>query len=150
MTTRDDALQAIAEYERRFRRDDLKKLEISGLYALFPSTAEVAVGVAGNWPDRWPYAERAGVYLIFDEKLQVLYVGKASFKSSLGGRLYNYFREDKDGNCRIRHEGWSRPPRYVLTVAVSEDMRFEASALEECLITTLKPTDNTVGIGPCD
>jgi len=146
MSTRDNALRAISDYEQRFRRDDLDRLEVSGLYDLFPSNGGVPVPVAASWPnDQWPYAKRAGVYLIFDEKLDLLYVGKASLNSSIGDRLYTYFREGQDHGCRIRHEGWDRPPRYVTTIAVPENTRFEAPALEEFLITRLQPTSNRIG-----
>lgn len=151
MATRDDASRAIAEYEQRFRRNDLESLEKSGLYDLFPSNGAVEVPVAATWPDDpWPFASRAGVYLIFDEKLDLLYVGKASLSSSLGERLCNYFRIDRDRGCCIRHDGWKKTPRYVATIAVPEDMRFEAPALEEFLITRLQPIANSIGLRPCD
>jgi hypothetical protein len=139
MSTLKDARDAIDEYQRRFRRDDANRLEVSDPYDL-----------EADWRSKnSPNATRAGVYLFLDQAQQLLYVGKASWKRTLGGRLYNYFRTEADGGCRIRHEGWSSRPKYVLTVAVPEDMPFEAPALEEYLVAKLKPLDNTVGIRLC-
>ncbi len=149
---RDDMLKAVIEYEERFRRADLDRLEVSGLYALFPSTENVGMADAGNWRDNaWPNGERAGVYAIFDDDVQLLWIGKASMNSSLGGRLYKYFREDRHNlDCIIRHTGWSPRPAYVMTVAVPRDMPFEAPALEKYLINRLQPRDNTIGVRSCD
>jgi hypothetical protein len=142
MTTLAEARNAIAGYERRFRREDVDRLEVSGLYALFPSSPSTEE-VLGRWPDQWPNGERAGAYLIFDEQLALLYVGKAS---KIGARLSGWFGYDENKCCRVRHPGWSRPPRFVLTVAVPEEMRFEAPALEAYLIRALTPPDNTAGL----
>jgi len=88
MATYEDAIDAVTKYERRFRRSDLEELERSGLYDLFPSEGNVVAGVTARWTRiDWPNADSPGVYLIFDENLQLLYVGKASLKSTLGGRL---------------------------------------------------------------
>jgi hypothetical protein len=143
MTRLVDAKEAIAEYERRFRREDVGRLEVSGLYALFPSPSS-PVEVAGDWyKDPWPNGERAGAYLVFNEQQELLYVGKAS---TLGARLSAWFGFDESGGCRIRHLYWSSRPTYILTVAVPREMSFEAPALEEYLIAALKPVDNTRGL----
>jgi excinuclease UvrABC nuclease subunit len=85
------------------------------------------------------------VYLIYSED-RLLYVGTAS---KLGPRLADYFQYDfpggKGNQCKVVHSGWTEMPRHVVTIAVPEASRFEASALEEYLIGELRPCDNTVG-----
>ena len=77
MATRDDVIKAIADYETHFRRDDVEKLQPSGVYALFPNRVPHGITLAGRWDrDPWPHAARSGVYLFFDDDLQLLYVGK--------------------------------------------------------------------------
>lgn len=139
-------LLAEVKTDRSFRRSDLGRLDVSGLYALFPTDANAKVALAGNWRDNnWPNADRQGVYAFFARELRLLYVGKAS-QSPLGGRLSKYFRKGRGTReCIIRHKGWSRPPEYVTTIAVPREIPFGGAALEEYLITKLKPCDNSVG-----
>jgi len=87
------------------------------------------------------------VYLIFNAHMKLLYVGTASFNHNLGGRLSAYFQYTKDVSrgCAVLGT-WSEPPAFVITVGVDPDKAFEAPALEEFLITTLQPPDNTRGI----
>ena len=57
---------------------------------LFTVSAEVASGcgsVQMAYP--WPNADRPGVYFIFGQNMELLYVGKASW---LGRRLGDYFK----------------------------------------------------------
>lgn len=138
-------MKAISEYQRDFRRGDFEPLAVSGLYDLFPSQPAGPEPAESDFRQSWPSADRAGVYLVFDQDLSLLYVGKASVESSLGKRLYTYFRPAKDGTCTVYHRDWLRTPRYVITVAVPEPTRFEACALEEYLIEMLQPINNTVG-----
>lgn len=131
--------QAIAEYERSFRHPDRERLEVSpGLYDLWPESNRIA-DVTADWSGPWPFADRAGVYLIFNGQRQLLWVGSAW---KLGPRLYQHFGAGPA--CKI--SGWSSPPRYVIIVAVPTDMRFEASMLEEYLILQLHPCDNRAGL----
>jgi excinuclease UvrABC nuclease subunit len=89
------------------------------------------------------------VYAFLDEQGMLLYVGKASFRNSIAARLSTYcmFEAGKGTPCRLNHQ-WKTKPRYVVTVAVPEETRFEASAVEEFLITRLEPPENSIGIGP--
>ena len=136
--------EALQEYCGKFRRADLPDLRLSGIYDLFPNEFRSS-GVESSWPDKWPNSEEAGVYFIFGLGGSLLYVGKASMSDCIGGRLSNYFGADKaTGQCRVRHE-WSTGPRYVATLAVAQNMPFEAAALEEFLIQRLPTTDNTRG-----
>jgi hypothetical protein len=62
MASRDDVMTAIADYETRFRRADVDKLESSGLYALFPNQVAPGIALVGRWDrDPWPNANRSGV-----------------------------------------------------------------------------------------
>ena len=86
-----------------------------------------------------PLADRAGVYLIFGARMQLLYVGKSP---TLGTRLSSYFRwsAGKGTPCRVVHTAWKTRPMFVATIAVTES--FEAAALEEYLIGRLHPEEN--------
>ena len=151
MSKLNDARVAIERYIAQYRRPDLPPLDSSGLYVLFPD-AHVPPGeaVEGRWPeDKWPHADRRGIYMILNRELEVLYVGKAS-QGPIGGRLAHYFKYNPDRKtCRVVHAGpggWSSPPIYVVVVAVPDELAFEAAALEEYLIRELQPSDNTLGV----
>jgi hypothetical protein len=77
--------------------------------------------------------------------LNVLYVGKASMSNILAARLSSYFGYGKEKTCRVFHDNWKNKPRFVITVAVPDNLIFEAPSLEEFLIRELKPGDNMVG-----
>ncbi|EDZ65766.1 hypothetical protein NOC27_2446 [Nitrosococcus oceani AFC27] len=98
-----------------------------------------------QWPEIWPHAARAGIYAFLNEDSEVIYVGKASLRNSLGARISSYCGYGADRECRFYGE-WRSPPRYVLVVAVPDETRFEAPALEEYLIRELQPSDNSAGI----
>jgi len=136
-------------YCRAFRREGLSPLKVSDLYSLFPDEVrDVPAPATMRWPDDdWPDADRKGVYVVFDMDLELLYVGKASHNNCIAGRLGDYFKYTTDGTrrCKLKHEDWTRKPQFVATIAVPAEMSFEAPALEEYLIQTLNPSDNTVG-----
>lgn len=89
-----------------------------------------------------PNADKAGCYFIFDEAGGLLYIGKASLGSTIGRRVATYFFWDKAGDrLASRHEGWTRFPAVVRTIAVEQP--YEAASLEEYLIMKLQPRDNT-------
>ncbi len=136
--------EAVAEYTLRYRREDLPSLEFGGPLDLFP-TEPLPHGITTpfTWEHPWPSGWRAGVYLIYNINLELLYVGKASMNRNLGQRLYEYFG---GGSVCLPRDPWPEPPRFVITIAVPEAMPFEAPALEEYLIGTLRPTYNTHGM----
>ena len=142
MHTYDDALAAIMTYSRKYRRDDVPPLEIVGLCDLDPHLEGADARVTSDWSKPWPNNHRFGVYLIFDERVALLYVGKSS-GMGIGRRLYDWFGQGE--RCRVSPGHWSRRPRYVLSAAVPVEMHFEASALEEYLIRELDPCDNARG-----
>lgn len=137
-TTHDDTVAALRDYEDRYRRDDVARLEVSGLYGLGPSAVHAT---AGYWPEQYPHSDRSGVYVILDADRQVLYIGTAKV---IGNRLSNYFRGN--GVCVLNpNDVWPRPPVYVMTVAVPVDMTWEGKGLEDYLINGLLPCCNYEG-----
>jgi len=140
MANLQDVSAALRKYHTSYRNPSLPKLELSGLYALFPSASDrPACKVEKSWPDYWPDVDDPGVYFIFDHSLDLVYVGKAAI---LGRRLSEWFQYNDSGDCKVIGT-WSRRPEYVATVRVSA--AFEASSLEEFLISDLCPSDNIAG-----
>jgi len=131
-----DVRQRISEYCSRYRREGLPQIEESPIYILNEDYAGENSTSDLRWPDTYPLAERRGVYAIFGAS-GLLYIGKASFQT-LGSRLSNYFRYDENKqNCitNPKHT-WSTLPTHLVAWAVPNDMPFEASALEEYLISS--------------
>ena len=145
-----DFLTAVRTYQERYRSPKLHPFEIGDPYDLFPERGVGSLCCERKWPNSWPYPLRAGVYAFFSEGARLLYVGKASFRSSISARLATYcgYHEGPGSPCRLLGQ-WKRFPRYVVIVAVPEETRFEASALEEFLISTLQPPENSIGLDRC-
>jgi len=142
-----DAKNKIEEYAKKFRNTSLPPLNISGLYDLFPYEEQILPEIipVASWPDNYPNADKKGVYLILDDELNILYIGKASMNNWLGNRLGNYFGyENNTRKCKVWHTNWTAKPRYVLTVGFNDTLGFEAPALEEFLLGTVETSDNTI------
>jgi len=134
---------ALEEYQTKYRRSDVPSLRPSGVYSLFPEETGRPTDLC--WPAKYPHCEKKGVYFIFGKTGRLLYIGKASL-TSLGDRVGSYFRyADDKKTCKIKGT-WKDSPAFLATVAVPDDMPFEAAALEEFLIGRLKPSENTVGM----
>jgi hypothetical protein len=142
-----DFLKRVEEYQSNYRNPAMGPLEVSPPYDHFPELGEPALQCGQKWPGPWFHLHRAGVYGFFDESLRLVYIGKASFRSSQSARLGSYVRYGPDGCCELKHE-WNSKPRYAVTVAVPQSSRFEAAALEEFLLSKLTTTDNAVGARP--
>lgn len=140
----DNLLDRIREYDENYRSEKMGQLEISEPYDISPEKEQAQIRCRGKWPEMWPYARRAGIYAFVDENLEVVYVGKASLKNSLGARISSYCGYAPDRSCQI-YDGWTNFPRYLVTVAVPEETPFEAPALEEFLISRLQPKENSRG-----
>lgn len=139
--------QAVERYDAECRNPAMGQFSVGPLYDLFPEKGEGTESCEVSWPTMWPNCHDAGVYALLDEQLNVLYIGKASLRSSIGGRLSSYCAYRSDKTCRLKHDGyWTKTPRYAWSVAVPETTPFEAPALEEFLIRELQPSDNTAGI----
>lgn len=134
---------ALAEYVSRYRRTDVPALEIGGALDLYPDRVPPATFAPQlTWEHPWPFNNRAGVYMIYDEALQLMYVGKVSMSRFFGHRLYEYFG---NGDACVPKAEWLHPARFVINIAVPEEMPFEAPALEEFLIRKLQPPCNGTG-----
>jgi hypothetical protein len=137
---------AIEDFTDKYRRHDFPPLEISNLYDLFPSALHsLDTAPPDVWPAPYPFDQRTGVYFIFSESFELLYVGKSSMSSCIGKRLWTYFHYAPGQVCVLKHSTWTQNPRFLITVAVPETTPFEAPALEEFLIGRLQPTNNKVG-----
>lgn len=136
MKTINEAMLLVDLYCNTYRHPNLPKFEISKLYNLFPGDDIIEYG----WPDIYPNATKAGVYLLLNAKQEVLYVGKST--KSLGERLSKYFKFEDDRSCCIK-DCWSEKICYIATIAMPENSKFENASLEEFLIRYILPPDNT-------
>jgi hypothetical protein len=134
----------LTEYVSSYRRKGLKDLEISPPFDLFPDQP-VPPGISpkSNEYRSWPLGERAGVYMIYSVGFEILYIGKASMSQNIATRLSGWFTGGE--KCILKHR-WPEPPRFLINIAVPDDMPFEAPAIEEYLIGLLKPKGNTCGM----
>jgi|SRR5690606_33756384 len=145
--THDDFLREVRTYQEHYRSPALTPFEIAAPYDLFPERGAGSFSCQRQWPNSWLHPMRAGVYAFFSEDAKLLYIGKASFRSSISARLATYcgYQEGPGSPCKLSNH-WKGSPRYVVIVAVPEETRFEASALEEFLISKLQPPENSVGL----
>lgn len=123
----------------------LNEIDVSDYYALFPSGARTDIPISGGWDSEpYPHQYKAGVYLIFSEDLELIYIGKTD--SNFGSRLYNHFKGS--GACNVVQSGWSKKPYYVVSIPVERSKSHAVSpvCLEDFLINRLQPCDNTRGI----
>lgn len=89
----------------------------------------------------WPCNGHAGVYLILDDRNEIIYVGQSL---SFGRRFYRYFK-DVDGHCEVRSSNWTKQPAAIVAIAAPDDKKYERLSLEEYLIERLSPVDNIRG-----
>lgn len=101
-----------------------------------------------DWPKSWYGADKAGVYLFFNENDELIYIGKASSNQNIGNRLGSHFKY----NTKNNKQTWEtvnfeeNEIHYVVTIPILENgHEFEAPAIEEYLISKLNPTSNTHG-----
>ena len=140
--TLDQLLAEVSEFERQCRPPGAVPLEVSALYDLYPGEPmSHPHRIIGGWPESWPNTGRAGVYVIICRDLTVAYIGKAEMGNTVGRRLDTYFRSGQP--CVAVKSGWTRPLRYVMTIAVPDPRSGEAPALEQHLLNTVGSWDNT-------
>ncbi len=131
--------EKIKYYQENFRHPNLEKFKISGFYDLFPDS-KTELKVEESWPNKWLFCGEAGVYIFLSDNLEVVYIGKANH---FGERFSHYFGYGKDKKCSLKHS-WNTKPRYVITIMVPRDSKFENSALEGFLLSKILTTDNTM------
>jgi hypothetical protein len=109
--------------------------------------------VHGNWNAfGFPHSEKRGVYFVFglektNQSKNGVYVGKASFGSVIGRRLYAHLTHYRESDY-FEMNGY-RDEKYVLEYMAAVDLDaikcgFLAAALEEFLITELKGSINLI------
>ena len=140
MAKSENALSLISDYENTFRHPDLERLKISGLFDLYPEK-ESKHKAEKSWPNEWIDCGSAGVYMFLDENLEIAYIGKAKH---FGYRFGSYFAYNDDKKCKIKNT-WKTIPRFVITIAVPDQSKFESAAIEEYLLSNIVTTDNTIG-----
>jgi hypothetical protein len=128
----------------------LEETELSNKLVFFDLTANY------YFSERWPNDICRGVYFIFgvNEKNQNetgVYVGKASFNSTIGKRLYVHFDKYKNSKCFYLNEHSKNPyvVELVTSISLEKGLVYMISSLEEFLITELKENGvnllNTIG-----
>ena len=138
MAKLDEVLKLVRLYEEKYRHPNLTPFLVSSKYDLFPENENME----NCWPQCYPYVDRPGVYLITNDKDNVLYIGKSSI--AICGSLGSYFCYDGERKCRVRSPYWSTSPKYIVSIAVPFDSAFEWAALEEFLLANVRTTDNSV------
>ena len=136
--------EAIALYMQKSRPDSYTEpLTLSGWYSLFPEEVGCA-DTPYKWPAKFPNAGKPGVYLIYDAKMLIRYVGMTT--NDLNQRIGCYFRYEsgRGSGCKINEKmlpPWKARPYYVRTIPLVDSS--EAQYLERFLIDTLRPPDNS-------
>lgn len=139
MAKNEEVLEQVEFYEKTFRHPERDPFEISGLYDLHPDKDTKHV-IKESWPQTWQHSGKSGVYLFLDDSLEVVYIGKSN---QFGYRFGSYFGYDAEMKCKIKHN-WKTFPRFVVTIAVPDDSKFECTALEEFLLSKIVTSDNTL------
>lgn len=100
-----------------------------------------------SWLDlKFPNAEKRGIYFIFgydskDKSRRAMYIGKASFSSTIGRRLYAHLKKDSNNENYTMNDlsGNIHYLEYVLGLDLeSAGMNIFSSAIEEFLIQNVK------------
>lgn len=131
--------EAIDVFNRDYPRPGMEPLVLSEMYDL-----------QVDWPKPYHNSDHPGVYCLFDDQMTLVYVGKASFSHVIGGRLGARICYGPDRRALLTDPKWhAANVRYIATIRFPLDHAFEASALEEFLITRLSPCPklNTIGSG---
>ncbi len=136
----DNLCQQIDEYQKKFRHPDLEPITCLGEYSI-----NGAIRPAQNtWPDSYQTGEAKGIYAIFHFS-ELLYIGKAS-QQPLSWRMSGHWKYSEDKAYGVpKSPNWSKQPTHIVFWSVPEGSQFEASALEEYLISKLDLPDNKAG-----
>lgn len=89
----------------------------------------------------WQNADKSGIYFLFNENKILQYIGKASFNSNIGRQIGVKF-SSKDCRCLIDK---FKSCSLLATIPLPPERAFEASSIEEYLITRIKPKLNVIG-----
>lgn len=147
MPDRFDQLQAaVHEFMGRYRT----AYQLGPCYDLFPDRAAPIIPCELKWNDTWPNAKLPGIYAFLTEEggqnPYISYIGKAHLGRTLGKRLDDHRECSPNRGFQFKSGySWTVEPRFVWTVGVPEETKWEASALEDFLLLHLKTYDNKKG-----
>lgn len=135
----EDFRDKVDEFQNDWRNSEALKFE---------SNFKDPYDLRKDWKDDrpYPFKDDPGVYAIFCEKEELIYIGRAQ---TFEGRFSDYFGYKENGECHIIDpiETWAkREPRYILAVKVNHF--WESASLEEFLIWELEPPANIKGKKP--
>ena len=145
MATLTELEALVNEFQENYRNPKLDPLEFIGAYSFNSKENINAAEIKYSWPAEWPTGGRKGVYAIFAHD-RLLYIGKASGQP-ISNRIGSYFRHSDDRTHAVPIHNWSSTPTHFVAWCVPDESFFEASALEEFLISKLGHDlpDNTRG-----
>jgi len=95
-----------------------------------------------DWPKTWPDNERPGVYVLLNEREEILYIGKSGV--CIGSRLNAHFHYGPNREC-VPYSAELSSVRFIWTIGFPKDKWFLSTALEEYLIAELDPDLNKIG-----
>jgi hypothetical protein len=99
-----------------------------------------------QWKNPWPNSSAPGVYFIFDDQIDLLYVGLAT--DNIGKRLSAHI--PGSSTKELKQPEWvkklDKEVGYVASLWLPEDMWFEGLAIEAYLIRKLRPPENKKGL----
>lgn len=141
-------IEEVENYCLSFRNGEMAPFNWSGIYDLFPERGDPHSSVEHKWNDYWRHVEEAGVYAFLESDLSIFYIGKASMRNGLGYRLNSYctYADKTKERCKLKKSWRESDVRYLVTIAMPQETRFEAAALEEYLLSKIKTSVNVNGI----
>ena len=128
-------------FSKNFRHPSLPALNfVPDLYDLLPHLPTNHTA-KGQWPAPWLSSFFSpGVYFVFDDSLNLLYVGVSTVAISI--RTYDHFRTDRSTGLCSPKDTWPSQPRFIAALPVNPSMAWDACGLECYLIQQLKPPKN--------
>jgi hypothetical protein len=118
-------------------------------YGIQPTFESTGPYLLEQLTEFWRNSQFAGCYVLYNDNLEILRIGKASITNTVERRLRQRFRFDVGlGNwthCARDKALWTQNICFVEAIAVNKP--YEAASLEEFLIWELRPTYNNNGYG---
>ncbi|MEC8812944.1 MAG: GIY-YIG nuclease family protein [Pseudomonadota bacterium] len=127
-------------------REALKELKIK--YPRPDLNLEISEPFDTNMPwssASWPNNGLPGLYIFADENDRAVYIGKGSV--TISARLNGYWRKGPNDETLSKSDT-SKDVRYVYTIGIPIERAFEASSIEDFLISRVNPARNTNGKRP--
>ena len=146
MITLENIIENINEYCKKYHLNVISENYWKNIYCLFPKEVDDSSYTA-YWPSSYNSinGDKPGIYIILGKQMNVLYIGKASLNNRINKRLASYFKYEKVGKgCHVNHSNWTEKPYYIVGFPV--EFPYEASSLEEYLLSKSLPPDNKIGL----